>query len=340
MTWTATASWSSLRAIPGQDCWKAELNFLAWQPFDKEATRRNCPTRRRLRLSIQWREAHEPEFFRRGEDLYLQPLARLRLVVLRQRDPSGQKLPLDDFEVVARSEGLPQRLDNQPNTATYEQTVEFTADPVGRYAVRVEGNVLPGTRPASTPTVPAVQTSWELHTRLFVEAIDAASRLAGRPVFGDYATDLGNLGMLGGAHGVITVGAADLTGQRRPYSAGGPPLQMELLAKPDTLAFDGLRPGGRQRQRGLRHQPVHSLCRGTDGRGMECGNFSGRSAASSPGASRPSAAVTLMLPTAATKRMESRLLAPSRQKRQTSSSFPRFGPIRRGGIPRETIGGG
>ena len=41
---------------------------------------------------MQWCEAHDPEFFERGEDLYREPLADLRLLLLRQRDPSGIKL--------------------------------------------------------------------------------------------------------------------------------------------------------------------------------------------------------------------------------------------------------
>src|SRR5205807_9036983 len=97
------------------------------------------PVQTRIRISFQWSEAHDPSFLRSGEDAYRVPLANVGLIVLRQRDPSGAKLPADDLEVVAYSTGLPQRLANRPDAAVYEQTVEFTADAAGRYALRVEG---------------------------------------------------------------------------------------------------------------------------------------------------------------------------------------------------------
>jgi hypothetical protein len=219
--------------------WLAELNFLAWQPF-AGSQRPTLPVRARIRLSIQWREVHDPEFFRRGEDLYLRPLADLRLVVLRQRDPSGKLLPTDDFEVVARSEGLPQRLDNRPESAVYEQTVEFAVDPAGHYALRVEGRVPPGTRPADVPSLPGMEANWELRPRIFVDAADPASRLVGRPVFEDWPTDAGSIGVPGDAQQVITVGAADFAGKPEPFSSSGPPAGLGLLVKPDILAYGRL----------------------------------------------------------------------------------------------------
>src|SRR5262249_7447944 len=93
--------------------WTRELNFLGWQDHSG-AEKPDLPAKARVRVSVQWREPHEPGFLQRGEDLYRTPLANLRLLVLRQRDPSGAKLPADALEVVARSLDLPQRLDNQP----------------------------------------------------------------------------------------------------------------------------------------------------------------------------------------------------------------------------------
>ena len=229
-----------------RDWWKTELNFLAWKAFGKDQ-RPELPARARLRVSVQWREAHDPEYFR-AEDYYLRPLADVRLVILRQRDPSGTRLPADDFDVIAYSDGLPQRLDNQPNTATYEQTVEFTADPAGRYAVRVEGRAPTGIRPPEVPSLADQQTSWELRPRLFVDTIDPRSRAAGRPVFRDYVTALGSIGIPSDAHGVIAVGAAGLSGKLEPDSSRGAPYNADLLTKPDVLAYDamGVAAGGRQ----------------------------------------------------------------------------------------------
>jgi hypothetical protein len=222
--------------------WTAELDFLAWQAHGREPTP-DLPEGAKLRLSVQWREAHEPEAVRPGEDPYLRPLADLKLVVLRQRDPTGAKLPADDLEVVARSVGLPQRLDNEPSYATYEQAVEFDVTPGGRYAVRVEGMKPAGTWPADVPTLPGVQREWELRPRLFLEVLEGPSRPAGRAVFLDYVTDRGTLGVPADARSAVTIGAADLLGRPQPYSTKGPPANRELLAKPDALAFDELRFG-------------------------------------------------------------------------------------------------
>ncbi|MBV9125465.1 MAG: S8/S53 family peptidase [Planctomycetes bacterium] len=228
---------------PGK--WSREINFLGWQPFGQEKTP-DLPAKARIRLSMQWREAHDPSFFQQGRDLYRQPLANLHLLVLRQRDPAGKTLPADFLDVVGRFEGLPERLDNQPNSATYEETVEFLADPGGRYAIQVVGQVPAGIRPPSVPSLPILQKGWELYPRIFVEAVDPASRQAGRPIFLDYATHLGGLGVPADSVGMITVGAAMPTGKPEPYSTSGPAVGLELLVKPDVLMYDTLQVGGGQ----------------------------------------------------------------------------------------------
>ncbi|MCI0464119.1 MAG: hypothetical protein L0Z62_44870, partial [Gemmataceae bacterium] len=229
----------STRRLLRQGQWTPELNFFAWQPPTGPQSP-ELPANAKIRLSIQWREVHEPEFWTRGEDLYRTPLVNLRLVVLRQRDPTGTKLPADDLEVVARSEGLPQRLDKQPSWATYEQMLEFTIDTPGRYAVRVEGRMPDRIRPASEPMLPALQKSWELWPRLFVQVLDEPARALGRAVFLDYPTALGSIGMPADAQRLITVAAADLAGRLQAYSATGPALRLELLPKPEIRAHDGL----------------------------------------------------------------------------------------------------
>jgi hypothetical protein len=227
----------------GKERWTRELNFLAWQPFGKPR-QFDLPAGARLKIAMQWREAHDPELAGRGEDLYREPLARLRLVLLRQRDPEGKQLSADDMEEVAHSMGyadrygLPQRLANSPSAATYEQTLEYTIPKAGRYALRVEGHVPKGIRPATVATLPAFQKIWELRPRIFIDFADDASRSAGRPVFLDYATDHGTIGMPADARSVITVGAANRAKKPQPYSATGPVMNLELLAKPNVLVFD------------------------------------------------------------------------------------------------------
>jgi hypothetical protein len=214
---------------PGR--WSASLAFLAWQPSTGAAVA-DLPANARLRLSIQWREPHDPDFLRHGQDAYRTPLASPRLLLLRQLDPTGTKQPADDFQVVAQTTGLPQRLDNQADSAVYEQAIEFTVPAGGRYALRVEGRVPYGIRPAGEPTVPAAERLWELRPRLFVNTVAGA----GRVVLADFATAQGALGTPADARQPITVGAADASGRVLPSSASGVAFGMELSPRPAVLS--------------------------------------------------------------------------------------------------------
>jgi hypothetical protein len=210
--------------------WGSTEAFLAWQPPGEKAVA-DLPAGARVRVSIQWREPHDPDFLRHGEDVYRLPLAAIRLLVLRQLDPTGQKQPADDFEVVALSSGWPQRLDNQPASAVYEQTVEFLVKETGRYAMQVEGRPWPGIRPRGTPSLPAVEPTWELRPRLFLETLDGA----GRAILRDLATSEGSIGTPGDARRTITVGTVSPEGSRDTTSAAGPVFNLELLNKPTVL---------------------------------------------------------------------------------------------------------
>src|SRR5205807_2378858 len=77
---------------PGR--WSHEINFLGWQPYES-GIYRDLPAGTRVRLSLQWREPHDPDYFLREEDkvdFYLNPLADFHVQVLRQRDPDTKKL--------------------------------------------------------------------------------------------------------------------------------------------------------------------------------------------------------------------------------------------------------
>jgi hypothetical protein len=222
------------RALPGR--WTTELNFLGWLDPGSKPTQ-ELPAGK-LRVSVQWSEPHEIGV---NPDLYQPSLVNLRLLILRQRDPSGTKLPTDDLELIAASAGLPERLTQSPNLGIYCQNVEFTVSQPGRYAVRLEGRVPATLRPSPLPTLPGQAVHWELWPRLLVEARGETAGGAARPIFFDYATDLGNLGMPADARHVASVGAVNLAGVRQPYSAGGPPAGQRLHAKPELLSFDQLR---------------------------------------------------------------------------------------------------
>jgi hypothetical protein len=213
--------------------WTPELNFLAWRAAGKDASL-DLPANARVRISLQWREAHEALYQNVGEDRYREPLARLRLVVLQQPDPKGTRQPADDLVVIRQSSGAPQRLSHTPSGAVYEQTVEFEVPKAGRYALRVEGRPPDGILPANTPTIPAAHKEGELQVRLFVTTLAGP----GRAVWRNHATPVGSLGMPGDARSAVTTGAADAAGRAQPYSAGGPPFALDLLPKPDVLTFD------------------------------------------------------------------------------------------------------
>ncbi len=74
----------------------------------------------------------------------------------------------------------------------------------------------------------------ELYLRLFV----GTQQGDGRAVLSDYVTSGGSVGMPADARTAITVGAADDRAGRQPYSAAGAPFNLDLLPKPDVLAFD------------------------------------------------------------------------------------------------------
>src|SRR5262249_21502091 len=100
-----------------------------------------------------------------------------------------------------------------------------------------------GTRPAGAPALPALEKNWELQPRLFVQAVDDAQRLKGRPVWLDYTTDLGTIGAPADARQVIAVGAADFDDRPQPHTPLGPPATLELRRDPAVFAYDALQLG-------------------------------------------------------------------------------------------------
>jgi Subtilase family len=215
--------------------WSHEFNFLKWQPANA-AELLELPPNVRIRLSLQWREAHDPLYLQAGEDRYRDPLANLRLVLVQQSDPEGRQQPSDDVVVIAESVGPPQRLLATANSATYEQTLEVRVTKPGRYAVRIEGRLPNGVAPVGAAVLPSMQKFGELKPRLFVQTLEGPE--PGRVLLHTYWTDAGSLGMPADARQVIAVGAVNRQREREPYSSRGPAQGMDLLVKPDVLAYD------------------------------------------------------------------------------------------------------
>jgi hypothetical protein len=189
-----------------------------------------------MRITLQWRESHDPDFKAEGADPYREPLSKLRLRVLRQPDPEGVKRPSDDLVVVAQTTGRPLQIQNEPNSAVYEYVLDFTADAAARYALRVEGSAPASIQPPGTATLPAIEQAGELRPRIFIDTADGN----GRVVLEHYATRAGVVGVPAGAVRVQTVSAIDEQGKPQPYSSDGPAMGAELTLKPDLRAFDRL----------------------------------------------------------------------------------------------------
>jgi hypothetical protein len=212
--------------------WSPEVNFLAWRVGEKED--RSLPAGALVRLTLQWREAHDPRPLRAGEDLYREPLAKLRLVVVYQPDPDGKARPADDLVVVAQTAGRPQRLDQTLNAATYEHVLDFRVPKPGRYGVFIEGKPPQSIQAEGEVSLPGTKKAGELHVRLFANTLTGA----GRAVWSAYATRAAALGMPADAQRVIAVGAVDASDRVRPWSASGSPFNLALLCKPDVYSYD------------------------------------------------------------------------------------------------------
>ena len=223
-------------ARPLPERWSKELNFLGLA--GGKETVADLPAGAVLRLSLQWREPHDPSL---PEGDYREPIAPLRLSLVRQKDPSGTSAPSDEIDTVVRSDAVPERLYNEPNYGIYEQLLEVKIPEAGRYALRIEGMVPRATRPGVV--LKDLVTDWELRPRLFVEATDAATLAKGRIVLLDYSSDVG-VAVPGDARTVVSVGALgasyrggdEIDREALKRAFGDPNADAGLGAKPDLVA--------------------------------------------------------------------------------------------------------
>jgi hypothetical protein len=212
---------------PGR--WSRELNFLAGEADGKEVL--DLAGGSKLRVSVQWREPHDPSL---PESDYRVPVAPLRLQLIKQRDPSGEKFGSDEIDLIAESEGLPARLQIEPSYGIYEHSLEVTLPSDGRYAVRIEGKVPGNIRPFGSPTLIGQEVLWELRPRVFVESADGRGRIT----LADFASTDGGVAVPADARSVLAVGAAGPDGKVRPLTASGVGPETELHHKPDLIAPD------------------------------------------------------------------------------------------------------
>lgn len=199
--------------------WTRELNFLGFKPSDGTPSIAPLLAGYKLRVTVQWREPHDPDGV-----VPLDSAFPLKLRLLKQLDPEGKTVASDEFQEVARSLGAPVRLLKTAGSGAYEQTLEVTIPSDGIYAVRIEG------RTKYEFSLPVLQPKLEIYPRVVAEPADPASAAKGRPVFRTYVTAKAGVGTPGDSPAAVTVGVANNGSQ----IGAGP--GVALRVKPDLYA--------------------------------------------------------------------------------------------------------
>jgi hypothetical protein len=198
--------------------WTPELNFLGAVGPDGQVG--DLPAGARLRFAIQWREPLPLDPAQPAPVFY----PHLRL--LRQLDPSGTKAASDEFSEVARSAGAPVRIQLNPSSAVYEQTLDVALPAAGRFALRVEG------RTSAGGSLPGLYRAIEVQPRLVVQSLTGGNR----PVFTTFAPKAAGVGVPGDSSAALTIGYATGPDGTTPGGLTGVGPGVTLRAKPDLLA--------------------------------------------------------------------------------------------------------
>lgn len=199
--------------------WSRELNFLGLRSPDGQLSPQ-LPGGKKIRITVQWREAHQPDTYMPPD-----PVLPITLRVLKQLDPDGTTRASDEMEEVARSVGPVVRLTASATFAVYEQSVEFTPPAEGRYALFVQAQA------AFDHRLPALREEIEIHPGIVVEFTEPTAD-GQRPVFTTFTPPVGGVGIPGDSPSALTVGVEP---PPHPRLLGGGPGTV-LLPKPNLLA--------------------------------------------------------------------------------------------------------
>jgi hypothetical protein len=207
------------------------LNFLAVRGTDAAVTP-NLKAGAKVRLTVQWRETHDPASYGGLDSVF-----PLTIRVLQQLDPQGKTRASDELKEAARSVGGPYPVVVESTYGVYEQIVEFAVPTDGSYCVMIEGQSV------FDPRLPALRRQLEIEPRMYAEFLGSPPA-QGRLVFASYAPKAAGVGIPGDAKAAITVGETDspLGTTATGLTGGGPGLQ--LLPKPDLLAAGSFDAGG------------------------------------------------------------------------------------------------
>ena len=202
--------------------WTRELNFLGHRTADGKTTTA-LPAGLKLRVSVQWREPHNPDVVLPSE-----PSFPIRLRLFKQLDPDGKTVASDEMAEVARSVGETVRLYKSAGSGVYEATLEATtAD--GVYALRVDGGA------ADLDLPPSAKVAMELRPRIVVELTDPTQATKGQVVFDSFAVQNSGVGVPGDSPAAVTVGTAKATDPTAAATLTGVGPGVALGEKPDVL---------------------------------------------------------------------------------------------------------
>lgn len=219
---------------PPAGLWTKELNVLDYAALGAKGDG-TLPAGLKVRVSVQWREPHDPNGFPPDGSIF-----PMRLRVLRQADPTGKTHATDDFVEVARAQGQPVRIARTRGSETFEHFVDVALPADGVYAVRLDG------APRFEKLALGLTRNLEPRIRLFVELLDAGERAKGKVTFKTAFDDAGGVGVPGDSVAALTVATGD--GVAITSLAGLGP-GVTLGAKPDatanaTVTIDGKTYGG------------------------------------------------------------------------------------------------
>ncbi|MDW8223032.1 MAG: hypothetical protein RMJ82_08790 [Gemmatales bacterium] len=189
--WDA-GDWQQQHGAKAQRWGHAEMNWLGWRSTDaadapelRETTQiylAHLPPKVTIEIVFQWKEVHDPRWSGGGADLYRRPRTPWVIEVLEPLAEAGSTLPGDVYRIVAHSQGLPERIENEPRYGVYEMRLRFTSsDKGGRYAVRLRGQAPESTSPQGVPQVRS--EAQEVWFRLSAEVVDDAHRPQGHVVW-------------------------------------------------------------------------------------------------------------------------------------------------------------
>jgi hypothetical protein len=218
------------QAIPAKR-WTRELNFLQYKPANGKPSG-VIPAGTQLRITVQWREAHNPDVV-----LTTEPVQEIQLRLFRQVDPEGKTYRSDELVEVARSVGVPVRLEATAGSGVYEQTLEFTTTVDSVLALRMESGLSPQL------SAKAQRLNAEIHPRIVAELTDAAQALKGTVQWETASTNRSGVGIPADSAVALTAGIANNNEAKPDATLTGAGPGLTLSAKPDLLAESRIRVG-------------------------------------------------------------------------------------------------